>query len=94
MFTGSPSKGHISFPTKRTRVRKELEAGERGKMGCSGQDRNEQPGKIKTWRKERKRRKLREDTVGRRQCQPVSEEKHRKEPWGQLKDGHQPGCRT
>jgi len=46
LFTGFPSKGHISFPTKKTRVRTGLEEGERGKMGCSGQDRNERPGKI------------------------------------------------
>lgn len=38
-------------------------------------------------------RKWREDTVGRRQCHPASE-KHRKEAWGQLEGGHQPGCRA
>lgn len=37
----------LPIATCLTEIRKELEEGERGKMGCSGQVRNEQPEKIK-----------------------------------------------
>lgn len=88
-----PSKDQSAFSTNTITVRKEMEEGLKGKMGDSGEDRNEQSEKTKRLR-EGKRKKINEGTIGRRQWQQASEEKHREEDWGQLEGGCQPGCRS
>lgn len=57
MFTASPSKGHVAFPTNRSTVRKELEEGEK-KRKKTGENTNEQPGKTKRCRKEKRKEKI------------------------------------